>query len=256
MGQRCPEALLHLTKAGSGLMAVSREVKVGLFVFLGFIGAVAIIFLIGDNRSLFDPKVKFHTEFSDVQGVKPGSTVRMGGVDIGSVSKVEYPEDPSSTTIGVSLSIVRREAPRIRQSSRAAIAAKGLLGDKMVTISPGRPDEATLPEGSTIPSAPAEDFTQALSQVGAIAQSARGVLSNLEAATGTLAEDALREDVRKGVSALSSILVALDGNQGYLGRLLHDPGEAERLSAVISNLQHTSARLDSVLAGVDRKSVV
>jgi len=233
-------------------MAVSREVKVGLFVFMGFLGAGIIIFLIGDNRSLFDPKVSFRADFADVQGVKPGSTVRMGGVDIGSVVRVEYPEDASQTQIGVSLSIVRREAPRIRESSRASIAAKGLLGDKMVTISAGKPDEASLPEGSTIPSAPAEDFTQVLSQVGAITESARGVLSNLEMATGTLAEDQLRNDVRQGVHALSNILVALNGDKGYLGRLLHDPGEAERLSSVIANLQHTTARLDSVLAGVDK----
>jgi phospholipid/cholesterol/gamma-HCH transport system substrate-binding protein len=233
-------------------MAVSREVKVGLFVFMGILGAAVIVFLIGDNRSLFDPKVPFHAEFTDVQGVKPGSTVRMGGVDIGSVVKVAYPEDSSQPLISVSLSIVRREAARIRPSSRASIAAKGLLGDKMVTISPGRPDEAPLPGGSQIPSSAGEDFTQVLSQVGAITESARGVLSNLELATGTLAEEALREDVRQGVHAMSRILVALDGNQGYLGRLLHDAGEAERLSGVVANLQNTTARLDSVLAGVDQ----
>jgi phospholipid/cholesterol/gamma-HCH transport system substrate-binding protein len=233
-------------------MAVSREVKVGLFVFLGLVGAAAIIFLIGDNRSLFDAKVAFRAQFADVQGVKPGSTVRMGGVDIGSVARVQYPEDPSDTLINVSLSIVKREAPRIRLSSRAGIAAKGLLGDKMVTISPGRPDEAALPADSLIPSEPAEDFTQMLSQMGSLTQSAKGVLSNLETATGTLAEDDFREDLRQGVQALSQILVSLDKREGYIGRLLHDDAEAQRLSNVIANLERTTARLDSVLAGVDQ----
>lgn len=233
-------------------MAVSREVKVGLFVFFGFVGAAAIIFLIGDNRSLFDAKVPFHAQFADVQGVKPGSTVRMGGVDIGSVSRVQYPEDPGVTLITVNLSIVKREAARIRESSRAGIAAKGLLGDKMVTISPGRPDEASLAPASLIPSAPSEDFTQALGQIGAIAQSARDVLDNLEAATGTLAEAEFREDLRKGVQALSHMLVSLDSGGGYAGRLLHDEAEAKRLSGVIANLERTTARLDGVLAGVDQ----
>ena len=48
--------------------------KVGGFVLAGLIGAGGIIFLIGDNRSLFDSKVQFHTQFDDMQGVKPGST--------------------------------------------------------------------------------------------------------------------------------------------------------------------------------------
>ncbi|HTV25359.1 MAG TPA: MlaD family protein, partial [Polyangiaceae bacterium] len=233
-------------------MAVSREIKVGLFVFLGFVGAAAIVFLIGDNRSLFDAKVPFHAQFADVQGVKPGSTVRMGGVDIGSVSRVQYPDDPGNTLISVNLSIVKREAPRIRQSSLAGIAAKGLLGDKMVTISPGKPDEAALAPDSLIPSAPAEDFTQVLSQVGSLTQSARGVLTNLETATGTLAEAEFRDDLRQGVHALSQILVSLDSREGYAGRLLHDEGEAKRLSGVIANLERTTARLDGVLAGVDQ----
>jgi phospholipid/cholesterol/gamma-HCH transport system substrate-binding protein len=233
-------------------MAVSREIKVGLFVFLGLIGIAAIIFLIGDNRSLFDSKVPFRAEFADVQGVKPGSTVRMGGVDIGSVVRVQYPADPGQTSIQVNLSIVRREAARIRESSRASIAAKGLLGDKMVTISPGRPDEASLPEGSLVPSAPADDFTQVLSQMGSITQSARGVLSNLETATGTIAETEFREDLRQGVHALSEILIALDSREGYIGRLLHDPAEAQRLSNVLANVERTSARLDGVLASVDQ----
>lgn len=233
-------------------MAVSREVKVGLFVFLGFVGAAAIIFLIGDNRSLFDSKVPFRAQFADVQGVKPGSTVRMGGVDIGSVSRVQYPEDPGVTLINVNLSIVKREAPRIRQSSLAGIAAKGLLGDKMVTISPGRPDEAALPPDSLIPSSPTEDFTQVLSQVGSLTQSARGVLTNLETATGTLAEAEFRDDLRQGVHALSQILVSLDSREGYVGKLLHDEAEAKRLSSVIANLERTTAHLDGVLTGVDQ----
>jgi phospholipid/cholesterol/gamma-HCH transport system substrate-binding protein len=233
-------------------MAVSREIKVGLFVFLGFAGVALIIFLIGDNRSLFAPKVQYHVQLADVQGVKPGSTVRMGGVDIGTVSKVQYPEDPGQTLIDVSLSIVRRESPRIRESSRASIAAKGLLGDKMVTITAGRMDEAAIPSGGVVPSAPAEDFTQILSQVGSITESARGVLINLQTATGTIADGDFREDLRLGVQALSGILVALDNKEGYLGRLLHDRAEADRLSSVIGSLQQTSARLDSVLAGVDR----
>src|SRR4051812_12988968 len=113
-------------------MALSREFKVGAFVLSGLIGAGTIVFLIGDNHSLFDSKVPFRAQFADVQGVKPGSTVGMGGVDIGTVSRVQYASDTQKPLIDVELSIVKREAQRIREGSEASIAAKGLLGDKMV----------------------------------------------------------------------------------------------------------------------------
>ena len=232
-------------------MALSRDVKVGLFVFLGFVGAAAIIFLIGDNRSLFDSKVAFRAQFEDVQGVKPGSTVRMGGVDIGAVSRVQYPDDARQNLIDVELSIVRREAQRIRQSSRASIAPKGLLGDKMVTISAGHPDEAAVPEGGVLATSPAEDFTQILSRLDGMTSTAKNVLQNLETATGTLADEALRKDLQAGVGALSRILVSVDSGSGYFSKLLRDADEAERLSHVIGNLEQTTARLDRVLGGID-----
>ncbi len=232
-------------------MAISREIKVGAFVLAGLIGAGSIVFLIGDNRSLFDSKVTFKAQFDDVQGVKPGSTVRMGGVDIGAVSKVEYPADPSQTLIDVEISVVEREAQRVRAGSRASIAAKGLLGDKMVTITAGPPEQPPLAPGAVIESEPAQDFTQALGKIDDLAGSAQSVLSNLETATGTLADEQLSKDVRRGVAALSNILVSLDSGPGYASKLMHDEAEAERLSRVIANLERVSARLDQVLSGVD-----
>ncbi|HVZ33327.1 MAG TPA: MlaD family protein, partial [Polyangiaceae bacterium] len=232
-------------------MAVSREIKVGSFVLAGLVGAGTIVFLIGDNRALFDSKVHYRAQFDDVQGVKPGSTVRMGGVDIGTVSRVEYSADKSKSDIEVDLSIVKREADRIREGSLASIAAKGLLGDKMVTVTPGSPDQPPIPPGGLIHSAPNEDFTQALGKIQELAGSAKNVMQNLELATGTLADAQLRDDVRRGVAALSSVLVSLDSGPGYAAKLLHDPKEAERVSALLSNLDQASARLDRVLAGVD-----
>jgi phospholipid/cholesterol/gamma-HCH transport system substrate-binding protein len=233
-------------------MALSREVKVGLFVLLGLIGAGSLIFLIGDNRSLFDRKVSYRALFDDVQGVKPGSTVRMGGLDIGTVSSVRYPEDPNQRLIDVKLNIVRRESQRIREGSVASIAPKGLLGDKMVTITAGHPDEPLVPSGGVLKSAPAEDFTLILSRLDALTRSAQSVLVNLESATNAIADEEFTSDVKRGVGALSQILVSLDTGSGYAARLLQDEGEADRISKVVGNLEQTTARLDHVLLGIDQ----
>lgn len=232
-------------------MALSREVRVGLFVFLGFVGAGAIIFLIGDNRSLFDSKAMYRAQFEDVQGVKPGSTVRMGGVDIGNVAAVRYLDDPRQNLIDVELSIVEREAARIRQGSEASIEPKGLLGDKMVTITAGHPDEPQIPEGGLLPSVPAQDFTQMLGRLDSMTGTASNVLENLERATSTLADENMHRDLQAGVAALSHILVSVDSGDGYLAKLLNDKAEAERVSTMIANLEQTTARLEGVLAGVD-----
>src|SRR5690349_8265935 len=116
----------------------ARDIKVGLFVLAGLILAGVVIFLIGDERRLFASSVEFHTKFHDVEGLKPGAPIRMGGIDVGHVDAVGYGKNATDTTIYVDLSIVKSEAGRIKTDSVVKIATKGLLGDKMIEITKGK----------------------------------------------------------------------------------------------------------------------
>ena len=51
--------------------------------------------MIGQNKNLWDPKVKYSAAFSDVAGLKPGAPVRMGGVDIGAEVHFAREDDDS-----------------------------------------------------------------------------------------------------------------------------------------------------------------
>lgn len=231
-------------------MALPRELKVGIFVFLGLVAAAAIVFLIGDNKMLFSRKVEYIARFNDVQGLKPGSSVRMGGVDIGNVSHVSYPEDTGQQHIDVVLSVSERESRRIRSDSQVGIAGKGLLGDKLVTISPGSADKPAATPGTVLQGSSSDDLTQLVGRVEQMSRKADATLDNLEAATRLFAEPQLHEDVRGGAAALRNILDSLDTGKGFAARILHDPAEAERVSRLVANLERTTAELDGVLGSV------
>src|SRR6187551_1301346 len=115
----------------------SREIKVGAFVLISLIVMGAIIFLLGDERRLFQQHSEMRTSFKDVAGLSRGSPVRMGGVDIGRVVGVAYGKSVEDHTIFVEMLVVSDEARRIRRDSVATVEGKGLLGDKMVVITPG-----------------------------------------------------------------------------------------------------------------------
>ncbi|MCK6591776.1 MAG: MCE family protein, partial [Polyangiaceae bacterium] len=61
-------------------MKVGRDLKVGAFVLAGLLFSAVVIFLIGDERRLFSSSVVFKTKFADVQGLKSGAPIRMGGI--------------------------------------------------------------------------------------------------------------------------------------------------------------------------------
>jgi len=233
-------------------MVSSKDVKVGAFVLAGLTAMGAVIFLIGDERQIFRSKLAYSTEFEDVQGLRRGSPVRMGGVDVGTVVAVEYATEAKDKNIHVRMSISNDDARRIRADSVATIEGKGLLGDKMIVVSVGTPGQPQLPEGAGIPSKAAEDLSKLMTRFSNISGQVEKVVTNLEHATNSLSDEKFQGDIRNSTASLARILDSVDRGDGYVGKLLHDPAEAARLSQLMSNLQQTSAELSRATQHVNQ----
>jgi ABC-type transporter Mla subunit MlaD len=75
----------------------STDVKVGIFVALGILATFLSLFVIGQERKLWEKSVHLKSRFSNVVGLKVGGQVRLAGISVGIVSKIELPElDPSA----------------------------------------------------------------------------------------------------------------------------------------------------------------
>jgi len=211
-----------------------------------------VVFLIGDERGVFKSTDTYTARFSDVQGLKRGSPVRMGGLDIGTVDEVAYPEDPSDARPFVRMTIHREQAPRIRDDSVATIENRGLLGDKMVQISAGDMALPVVPVGGEVRSRDPQDLADMLKKVTSLGDKAEGVMINLEKTTGTFAEPKFQEDMKTGMRSLSGILESVDKQEGYIGKLMSDPAEAAKISRMLSNLERTTASLDRLVGGLNK----
>jgi len=228
-------------------MAISKETKVGAFVLAGLIVAGIVIFMIGQEKRLFDSKVTFHTSFSDVQGLKAGAPVRLGGVDIGTVARVAHGDDAADNRLYVELHVVKREAVRVRQDTIAEVSNKGLLGDKMIELSSGSPTSAALPPDAAIRGQDPTDFGNLFAQVGTMTKHADQILSNLEITSKALADTQLHDEVRESIHAVTVLLKQAADGRGYVHRLLTDPAEADRLSHLLTTVDRTASALDGTL---------
>lgn len=230
-------------------MSISRDLKVGIFVVLGLFFAGLVIFLIGDERRLFSKSVEFKTTFTDVAGLKAGAPVRLGGIDIGQVSYVGYdkkaPDDP---TVYVTFWVSDTEKGRIRKDTRAKIATKGLLGDKMIELTMGGKEDAA-PPGTVLDGEVAEDM---MGKVGDMAGKAEIAIDNIARATKPLGDEKLHRDLQGAVASMNHILNEIAHGQGYPTKLLSDPKEAERISKVIDNLEKTSREAEGFLRDARR----
>ena len=232
-------------------MISSREVKVGIFVVIGLLFVGLVVFLIGDERQIFSSKVSFRAIFDDVEGLKTGSSVRMGGIDVGSVESLGYAEDSRDVRLHVKFSVVKSQARRIRTDSKVKIESKGFLGDKMISIMAGSPKlPPILPGGIIEAEQDPRDLQTALSRVGSITAKAEKIMENLDATTSHFAEPGLQENLRSSVESLSHILHSADQGPGYVSRLLNDRTEADRLSATIDRLELAAVQLERSLDSV------
>src|SRR5258705_10913611 len=100
-------------------MASSKEMRVGIFVLAGLVVAGIVVFLIGEEKRLFESKLVYHTSFIDVQGLKSGAPVRLGGVDIGNVGKVRPSDDAGDNKLYLDINIPKPQAVRLKPDSVA-----------------------------------------------------------------------------------------------------------------------------------------
>ena len=227
-----------------------QQIKVGIFVTVGIVLMTAFVFYIGDNRKLWDPQIKYDAAFGDVAGLKPGSPIRMGGVDVGTVGSVEHGSDPNDTHIYVSLSIVKTEAVRVRVETVAKVVNKGLLGDKMMELTVADSKSPLLAPNSRIKTEEPLDLSRYLSKFESISDKAEKVVDNLEQATRGFGDPKFSEDIKQTTTSLRDILDAVAHKDSAVHRLLYDPKEAANVDRAINELASASGEFHAAMADV------
>jgi phospholipid/cholesterol/gamma-HCH transport system substrate-binding protein len=125
-----------VTPLRAGVIAI---VLIALFSYFGF----------SKNNPFADP-YELNAIFEKANRIKPRSPVRIAGVNVGQVKKVEPLEDGSGMA-RVKMEIKRNGLP-IREDAELVIRFRMFLeGNYFVDLHPGRPGSPELKDGSTIP---------------------------------------------------------------------------------------------------------
>jgi phospholipid/cholesterol/gamma-HCH transport system substrate-binding protein len=240
---------------------VTKEKKVGLFVVAGLLVMALGVFLIGENRKFWQRKVTYTVIYSDVAGLRAGSPISMGGVDVGTVAKVTYAPDPQDPHVYVTLEIVRDQAARIRKpvyeadgktikykGTVASVVNKGLLGDKMISLSIADGRAPILDPSEPMTAEEPLDIGSYVAKLDHVVQKADTVLQNLSEATKPMADPQFGEDIHQTVSSLRDILDGVAHKDSTAHRLIFDPKEADRVDHILANLDSTTSQLNMVLA--------
>jgi phospholipid/cholesterol/gamma-HCH transport system substrate-binding protein len=174
------------------------SVRLGFFIVLGLTLLVIGIFLLGQKNSLFSSTFSVKAYFNDVQGLKSGATVRLSGIDIGSVKKISIVNDATGR-VEVAMNLQTDIQRFIRTDTKATIETEGLVGNKVVVIKIGSSSSEQIRDGGYIQSEEPVGFSAIIAQT-------EGTMEYTKSMTKDLAEIVSR--VNKG--------------EGTIGKLLND----------------------------------
>jgi len=115
------------------------EVKVGIFVILGFLSLLYLTFQI---KSLEDFKKDGYTIYAiidDASGIRKKSKVKLRGVNVGEVKDLRLDDN------GVRLALFIKKGVKIPKNSLITLAQDNVLGSKYLKILPSNSDEYLKP---------------------------------------------------------------------------------------------------------------
>src|SRR5438128_10892585 len=106
-------------------MKNTLETRLGIFFALALIAAFLIMEMIG-TFDFFQRGIRVHAQFSTVQELKKGDPVKMAGVQIGRVEKIDLLEDKVDVTMKLNM------PDNVRTDSNAILKVMGLNGKHFV----------------------------------------------------------------------------------------------------------------------------
>lgn len=196
---------------------LERTSKLGLFVVIGLAIFVITIYFVGKQKNLFGSTFHLKSNFKTVSGLKEGNNVRFSGINIGTVSTIEMISD---TNILVDLLVKKEIRQFIKSDAKASISSDGLMGDKVLTISPGI-SKSSVKDNSVIGSLSAIEMEDVM-------KSMKKTIDNASIISEQLAQFSTK----------------MNNGNGALSKMMTDEKFGRSLDATMTNLQKSTKGLN------------
>ena len=250
-------------------------VKLGIFTTVMVLVLVGLVLVFSEYRSGdFEP---YEAAFTDVSGLETGDKVRIAGVEVGKVDRVDLAE---GNTADVRFTVAGDQV--VHRSTEAVVRYENLTGDRYLELRRGEGDQSPLEPGGALPlsqTSPALDLDALLGgfrplfraldpgQVNELSESIvmvfqgeAGTVQDLLSATSSLTQTLADRDELIGdvISNLNAVLTTVSDNQENVDSIVDDlqqlvsglSANSDQIGQSVTRLNDASANMTTLLADV------
>ena len=219
------------------------QLRVGIFVLIAIGVLIFLILNASGDINPFSRKLRLKARFSDANGLREGSEVRLAGVRVGKVDKIillEPSQVPSAPRVEAQMvidSVIdgRPANERIRTDSTAQQGSPSLLGNEMlINITPGSSMGAPVHEGTILPSSSSNtvnDFatsgTDLAQRLSKLSDEISGIVQSVKKGEGTVGrlfnDESLYNNLNATIRETQDVMTAVRSGNGSAGRFINDP---------------------------------
>ena len=243
--------------------------KLGMFVVLGLTLFFVTLYFIGKSQNLFGSNFHLNVQFKNVSGLKVGNNVLLSGIQIGTVNNIEFVTD---SVVLVNMIIKTDVQKYIKTDATASIGTDGLMGDKVVTISPGLVSDKIVSDHSKIASVEAvalQDLmsglkksidnaaiiTKELAEFSVKINNGKGALSKVltdEAFAKSI--DKTMANIETGSDELVAFSKKINDKNNNISKLMNDPFYTNSIKNTLSGFEKSAADVNEFTAKLNNEN--
>jgi phospholipid/cholesterol/gamma-HCH transport system substrate-binding protein len=206
----------------SRVLSRPQALLLGLLVLLGVGLAVVGVFAVGSRGWFGKDPLHVQVGFHEIRGVEVGTRVRIQGMDAGEVVAILPPDSPDGSVV-LRLALKDDYRRLVRSTSRVQIVSEGMLGGKVLEIHRRPPKTGQSDE---------------------------------PAAENALLESEASTELADVLGQVKQTLQGIQGGEGTLGKLAHDPQVYDELATTIRQVRVTMASIGQSADAVKHMPVV
>jgi phospholipid/cholesterol/gamma-HCH transport system substrate-binding protein len=191
------------------------------------------LFQMASRRWRVQPTFHVRARFGTIAGLEAGHRVRLQGIDAGVVERVVPPGRPGDP-VELVLRLDERLRPLVRPDAVARILAEGMVGARVVELTPGRPEASPIAEGGLIGS-------EAPVELGDLMKKTSASLQKL---------DEVARVARTGLEEIGAIATSVREGKGSLGKFVRDESAYQSLISLTRRGEKTVTALEDNLAAL------